>query len=253
MALIPKKVRAKELKDFRPISLIGSIYKIISKILTKRLKKVMCKLADTQQMAFIKGRQIMNAILIANECVDARMKSKNRGILCKLDIEKTYDHQNWEFLLEILLKMSFAERWIRWIKFYINTVKFSILINGSPVGFFSSQRGLRQGDPISPFLFILTMEGLNNLFRTAKANNRIRGFMVNFRESDHLKITHLQYADDTLVFCDAGRDQLLLLRLVFILFEAISGLHINWNKSFIYSVNEVMEIHSLVRIFEGRI
>nr|XP_016438289.1 PREDICTED: uncharacterized protein LOC107764248 [Nicotiana tabacum] len=149
--------------------------------------------------------------------------------------------------------MGFAERWISWIKFCISTVKFSILINGSPVGFFSSQRGLRHGDPISPFLFILIMEGLNNFFRTAKANNMIRGFRVNFRESDHLEITHLQYADDTLVFCDASRDQMLLLRVVFILFEAISGLHINWNKSFIYPVNEVMDIHSLVRILGRRI
>ncbi|WMV47890.1 hypothetical protein MTR67_041275 [Solanum verrucosum] len=94
IALIPKKFGASELKDFRPISLIGSIYKIISKILTERLKKVMLKLVDEQQLAFIKGRQIMDAILVANECVDMRYRSKAPGILCKLDIEKAYDHLN---------------------------------------------------------------------------------------------------------------------------------------------------------------
>nr|XP_009780608.1 PREDICTED: uncharacterized protein LOC104229636 [Nicotiana sylvestris]XP_016504305.1 PREDICTED: uncharacterized protein LOC107822288 [Nicotiana tabacum] len=195
----------------------------------------------------------MDAILIANESVNARIKSKELGIMCKLDIEKAYDHLNWKFLLGILLKMGFDERWISRIKFCINTVKFSILVNGSPVGSFSSQRGLRQRDAISPFLFILAMEGLHNLFKTAKANNRIRGFRVNSRESTKLEITHLQYADDTLVFCDASREQLLFLRMVFILFEAISGLHINWNKSFIYPVNEVMEMHSLARILGGKI
>ncbi|XP_019253814.1 PREDICTED: uncharacterized protein LOC109232500 [Nicotiana attenuata] len=171
-------------------------------------------------MAFIKGRQIMDAVLIANECVDDRMKSKEPGILCKLDIEKAYDHVNWEFLLGILLKKGFAERWIKWIKVCISTVKFSILINGSLVGFFSSQRGL----------------------------SWIKGFRVNSRILESMEVSHLQYADDTLVFCDADRDQVLLLRVIFTLSEAISGLHINWNKSFIYPVNVVMEINSLVNI-----
>lgn len=149
--------------------------------------------------------------------------------------------------------MGFDERWIRWINFCISTIKFSILINGSPAGFFSSQRGLRQGDPISPFLFILAMEGLNILFKSTKANNRIRGFRVNYRDPVSVEVTHLQYADDTLVFCDTDRDQVLILRVIFIFFEAISGLRINWNKSFIYPINEVMDIHSLVNILGGRV
>ncbi|CAN4119502.1 unnamed protein product [Withania somnifera] len=86
IALIPKKKGAMEPKDFRPISLIG-----------KRIKGVMDKLVDFQQMAFIKGRQIMDAMLIANEAVDSRMTQKKPGILCKLDIEKAYGHVNWVF------------------------------------------------------------------------------------------------------------------------------------------------------------
>nr|XP_009762741.1 PREDICTED: uncharacterized protein LOC104214730 [Nicotiana sylvestris] len=97
VALIPKKLGAKELRDFRPISLIGSIYKIISKLLTERLKKVVNKLVDSQQMAFIRGRQIMDivlTVLIVNECIGTRKTSREPWILCKLDIEKAYDHLN---------------------------------------------------------------------------------------------------------------------------------------------------------------
>ncbi|WMV57474.1 hypothetical protein MTR67_050859 [Solanum verrucosum] len=252
IALIPKKVGATELKDFRPISLIGSIYKIISKVLTERLKKVMPKLVDEQQMAFIKGRQIMDAILVANECVDMRYRSKVPGILCKLDIEKAYDHLNWEHMWTTLRMMGFGNTWIKWMRFCMTTVKFSVLINGSPTGFFPSERGLRQGDPLSPFLFILAMEGLSDMLKSAQVNNRIRGFIVNEENSLGSSISHLQYADDTLVFCDAEKEQLKHLRVIFILFEAVSGLHINWGKSFIYPVNEVPEISTLADILGGK-
>ncbi|XP_055814706.1 uncharacterized protein LOC129884434 [Solanum dulcamara] len=99
IALIPKKKGARELRDFRiTFSLIGSIYKLFSKVLTERLKRVMAKLVDSQQLAFIKGRQIMDAALIANEVIDSRLNLKKPVILCKLDIEKAYDHVNWGFL-----------------------------------------------------------------------------------------------------------------------------------------------------------
>ncbi|WMV18960.1 hypothetical protein MTR67_012345 [Solanum verrucosum] len=126
-------------------------------------------------MAFIKSRQIMDAVLIANECVDSRKKDKQQGILCKLDIQKAYDHLNWNFLMKMMQRMGFGQRWLKWIRHCISSVKFSILINRNPCGFFPSNRGLRQGDPLSLFLFILAMEGLNNLFQNARANGWIRG------------------------------------------------------------------------------
>ncbi|XP_015084259.1 uncharacterized protein LOC107027674 [Solanum pennellii] len=135
-----QKVGCKETHRFKPISLIGSVYRIISNVLTERLKKVMHKIVDTQQLSFIKGRQIMDAILMANEGLDFRIRSKVPGILCKLDIKKAYDHLNWNFLLETLSRRGFGGTWMRWIKFCISTVKYSVLINGSPTGFFSSQR-----------------------------------------------------------------------------------------------------------------
>ncbi|XP_059285175.1 uncharacterized protein LOC132038538 [Lycium ferocissimum] len=149
--------------------------------------------------------------------------------------------------------MGFGTRWIRWIKYCINTVKFSILVNRSPTGFFSSKRGLRQGDPLSPFLFILAMEGMNDMLQNAKYNGWMKGFQVNFNADNNMEITHLQYADDTLIICDANRDRLRYLRMIFIIFEAISGLHINWGKSFIYPVNSVVEIQSLADILGGKV
>lgn len=175
------------------------------------------------------------------------------SILCKLDIQKAYDHLNWNFLLETLSKNGFGGRWIRWIKFCISTVKLSILINGTPIGFFSSRRGLRQGDPLSPFLFIIAMESLNEMLKIAQGNSWLKGFRASNREDSVLEITHLQYAKNTLIFCEANRNQLMIIRVIFVLLEAISGLHINWNKSFLYPVNEVPNLGPLAGTLGGRI
>ncbi|WMV25045.1 hypothetical protein MTR67_018430 [Solanum verrucosum] len=223
VTLIPKKIGEEELNDFRPISLVGGVYKIIAKLLAERLKKVMHKLVNKQQMAFIKSRQIMDAMLIANKCVDSKKKDKQPGILCKLDIQKAYDHLNGNFLMKMMQRMGFGQRWLKWIRHCISSVKFSILINRNPCEFFPSNRGLRQGDPLSPFLFILAMEGLSNLFHTARANGWIRGFKVGENTRNNLEITHLQYADDTLVFCGAVKEHMLILRVILNIFEAVSG------------------------------
>ena len=96
------------------------------------------KLVNKHQMAFIKGRQIIDAALIASEYVDTRVKGDDPGMMCKLDIEKAYDHVNWSFLIMILKQMGFGDKWLKWIDFYIKTVRLSILVNGEPVSFFPS-------------------------------------------------------------------------------------------------------------------
>lgn len=149
IALVSKKNGAKDLRDFRPISLVGSFYKVLSKLLARRLKCVISKLVSQQQLAFIKGRQITDASLITNECIDTRKRQGIPGILCKLDIEKAFDHVHWNFLLNLLKDMGFGSKWTNWIYWCISTVRFSVLMNGSPQGFFPSKRGLRQGDSLS--------------------------------------------------------------------------------------------------------
>ena len=158
LVLIPKKEGAEDLKDFRPISLVGSLYRLIAKVLANRLKKVMNNLVNSSQNAFVEERLILDAPLIANEVINSIMKRKERGVLCKLDIEKAYDQINWNFIVNVLERMGFGERWIGWIKWCISTASFSILIYGSPIGFFNNTRGLGHGDPLSSCLFVLGME-----------------------------------------------------------------------------------------------
>ena len=106
--LIPKKNDATNIRDFQPISLVGSVYKILSKVLANRLRVVLDQLISETQNSFVGGRQILDSILIANECVDSQGKSRVPGVICKLDIEKSYDHVNWEALLYLLNRMGFG-------------------------------------------------------------------------------------------------------------------------------------------------
>ena len=142
---------------------MGSLYKIIAKVLANRLKRVMRKLVLNSQNAFVEGRQILDAVLVANEAIDSRKRSAGAGLVCKLDIEKAYDHINWRFLLSILEKIGFGPKWRNWIFFCISTVRMTVLVNDTPTEFFSTFRGLRQGDPLSPYLFVLIMEAFSSL------------------------------------------------------------------------------------------
>jgi hypothetical protein len=118
-------------------------------------------------------------------------------------VEKAYDHVSWDFLIYLLERCGFPVRWRNWIRFCISTARFSILINGCPSGFFASSRGLRQGDPLSPLLFVIVMEALSWLLDRAVQGGYFSGFTVGNHEGNEVLVTHLLFADDTLLFCDA--------------------------------------------------
>ena len=204
--MIPKISNAINIKDYRPISLVGSIYKLLSKVLANRLRVVLDNLISETQNSFVGGRQILDSVLIANECIDSRLKCHSPSVVCKLDIEKAYDHLNWDALLYLLNRMGFGLKWKEWIKTCISTVRFSILVNGSPAGFFGSSRGLRQGDPLSPLLFLLIMEVLSRILKKTEDSGLLRGFQVGPVNSIEVRISHLLFAVDTILFCDAFRD-----------------------------------------------
>ena len=245
LVLVPKGRTVVDLKELRPISLVGSLYKILSKVLANRIKRVMSLVISQSQNAFVEGRQILDAVLIANEAVDSSLRGKEKGILCKLDIEKAYDHIRWDFLLQMLERMGFGSKWIRWINWCISTATFSVLINGSPSGFFRSSRGLRQGDPLSPYLFVIGMEALSCLLQRAVEGNFISGCRFGGRDGGEIVISHLLYADDTIMFCDAKADQLMYLRWTLMWFEAFSGLKINLFKSEIIPLGRVDNVEEL--------
>ena len=208
LVLIPKKQTVDDFKDLRPISLVGGLYKILSKVLANRIKRVMDKMISKAQSAFVEGRQILDAVLIANELVDSSLRRKKCGLVCKLDIEKAYDSISWEFLYQVLGRMGFGSRWLSWMKWCMSTTSFLVLINGSPAGFFPSSRGLRQGDPLSPYLFVIGMEVLSCLINRAVDGNYLSGSRVANGRGEELAISHLLYADDTLIFCENDFDQL---------------------------------------------
>ncbi|KAL6558471.1 hypothetical protein OROMI_018821 [Orobanche minor] len=157
ISLLPKNNNPNSWKDFLPISLCNTTYKIISKILRKRLGTILPSIINPAQSGFIKGRNITDNILTAHEVTHDISQSTNNTII-KLDMEKAYDRINWNFIIQVMTKFGFSGVWINFIKSCISNCWFSILVNGQSVGFFKSERGVRQGDPLSPLIFALASD-----------------------------------------------------------------------------------------------
>ena len=150
LALVPKKGGAEDL--IGRLALWATSISYWPRCWPIRLKKVMGKVITESQNSFVEGKQILDAVLIANESMDSRLKCHEGGVLCKLDIEKAYDHVNWKFLFAVLRKMGFGERWIKWVEWCISTVNFSVLVNGSPFGFFPKLEGFETRKSSLPLL-----------------------------------------------------------------------------------------------------
>lgn len=202
IVLVPKK-EARDFSDFRPINLVSSLYKIISKVLSLRMCLVMNEIVSHSLRALVCGKQIVDGILVANELVDGRKKSRKPDLVYKIDTEKTYDRLDWDFLKWVLKKKGFGAEWIQWIMGCLFHPHFSILINGTPKGFFGSSYGLLQGDPLSPFLFTLVADAFSALMVRVEEASIINGLRLVWKET---VVSHLQFADDTIYFVDADVD-----------------------------------------------
>ncbi|GJR52786.1 RNA-directed DNA polymerase, eukaryota [Tanacetum coccineum] len=188
IALIPKMQDANVVKDFRLISLIGSLYKIIAKILANRLVMVLGDLVSEVQSAFIANRQILDGPFILNELIQWCKSKKKQTMIFKIDFEKAYDSVRWDYLDDVLEKFGFGSKWRGWIHNCLHSSKGSILVNGSPTDEFHFRRGLKQGDPLSPFLFILVMESLHLSFQNVVDEGLFKG--VSWSESNIITIVN---------------------------------------------------------------
>jgi hypothetical protein len=204
ICLIPKMTSPSKVSDFRPISLCNVIYKLIAKVIANRLKRVLPDLISKEQSAFIPGRIITNNVLVAFETLhtmDTRLKGKEGYMAVKLDMSKAYDRLEWSFVEGVLRKLGFANRWVVLLMSCIRSVTYSILINGQPQGLITPSRGIRQGDPLSPYLFILCAEALSSLIQNSAREGRISGVPLS---RGGTRINHLLFADDSLLFCRAN-------------------------------------------------
>ncbi|KAE8655416.1 hypothetical protein F3Y22_tig00117027pilonHSYRG00012 [Hibiscus syriacus] len=208
ITLIPKKLQAVYPEDFRPISLVGSIYKIVARVLAKRMAACINEVIGENQFAFL------------------------------ADFSKAYDTVDWDFMNFILKKMGFGKRWRKWIHLCISTPKIDVLVNGCPSQYFSIKRGLRQGCPLSPFLFNVVGEALSGLLKKAVALDVCRGVHIG---RSNVVVSHIQFADDLILFSEANEDKILNLFRVMRIFEVVAGLKLNLQKTKLFGINVVDE------------
>jgi hypothetical protein len=206
ISLIPKTKEANNIRQYRPICLLNVDYKWFTKVLTMRLTPFAGKLISETQTAFIPGRYILEGVVILHETLHELRVSKVPGVILKLDFEKAYDKVSWKFMMEVLRKKNFPGKWLDWMKQIIEGGKVGININGAPDSFFNTHRGLRQGDPLSPLLFNSVSDALATMLEKAKEKNQIRGLIPHLIEGG---LTHLQYADDTIIFLSLDEQTIL--------------------------------------------
>lgn len=234
ITLIPKCDNPISMKDLRPISLCNVLYKIVAKALANRMKLVLPKLIAENQSAFVKGRAITDNVIVAFEALHF-MKQKTRGkvgdVALKIDISKAYDRIDWGFLERIMIKMGFDKRWVDLIMLCVSTVQYSILMNGRRVGPIYPKRGLRQGCPLSPYLFVICAQGLSSLIEKAEREGSIHGCKI-CRGAP--LITHLLFADDCLLFFRATNSECETITSILRSYEAASGQAINYSKSGVF-------------------
>ena len=231
IALVPKVPNPGSMHDYRPISCCNTIYKCISKIIAARIKQCIPDIISPSQSAFVQGRSIADNVLITQDL----MLNYHRDIgpprcALKVDIMKAYDTVSWDCILSILSYMGTPTHLLKCIMSCITTPSFSISINGELAGFFASKRGLRKGDPLSSFLFILAMEAFSRSL--AVAANR-QGFQFHPRCKE-INLTHLCFADDMFLFSGGTHSSVQVFMDELSRFASFSGLQVNKQKSAIF-------------------
>ncbi|XP_074318879.1 uncharacterized protein LOC141655711 [Silene latifolia] len=231
ITLIPKCDRPTAVSHFRPIACCNLIYKVISKLLCNRLATVLPDIIHENQGAFIKGRSIIENVLICQDIIHLySRKAVTPRCLFKIDLQKAYDTVEWDFVEQMLHGLKFPSHFIQLVMQCVRSTSFTLSLNGNNFGYFKGQKGLRQGDPISPLIFIICMEYLTRLIKFATDRWPFQYHPL----CKNLKLTHLMFADDLLLFCKGKPRSIWLLLRAFSSFSKASGLAMNNAKSEIF-------------------
>ncbi|CAM8956535.1 unnamed protein product [Rhodiola kirilowii] len=231
LVLIPKFNNAKKLQEYRPISLCTITAKTIGKAIVHRLQSILGDVISPTQSAFIPNRLITDNILLAHEVehyIRNCKKQKSGYASLKLDMSKAYDRVDWKYLRLLLVRLGFCEGWAARILQYVSTVSYELSINGQIGNRFYPLRGLRQGDPLSPYLYIICTEWLTRSLQRATELRAISGIKVSRRAP---VISHLCFADDCIIYFKVTDQAVQHLKNLLSTYEQISGQQINYQKS----------------------
>jgi hypothetical protein len=231
ICLIPKNNHPSVPADFRPIALCNVMLKVVTKTIANRIKRILNDIISPNQSAFLPGRLITDNTLIAYETFHylKNSKSTKHGYVgIKLDMAKACDRIEWPFLEKTLTIMGFPSKLVNTIMNCVTTVSFSVLVNGIPSPSFKPHRGIRQGAPLSPYLFILCADILSSLISQLQTDNKIKGIAI---ATNAPRITHLFFADDSILFCRAKPEEATHLLNTLMEYQRVSGQQINLRKS----------------------
>jgi hypothetical protein len=193
--LIPKSSKPVNFNDFRPIALCNFMYKVISKTIANRLKDTLAKCISFEQFGFLKDRLIYDAVGITQESLHSAKLKKLNAVILKLDLKRAYDSVSWQYLYLLLDQIGLDRLNKSWIMGCLTSVNTTVLVNGTPTDFFRCHRGLRQGCPMSPMLFLLVIEALSRMINQAVETGTFKGLKV----APGIHISHLLFVDDVLI------------------------------------------------------
>lgn len=234
ITLVPKVHDPRTVTDFRPISLLNSSLKLLTKIMANRLQPVITKLVHKNQYGFIKHRTIQDCVAWAFEYLHMCHHSKKEIVVIKLDFEKAFDKMEHQAIIKILQAKGFGERWIGWVRALFTSATSQVLLNGSPGKTIHCLRGVRQGDPLSPLLFVLAADLLQSLINKGK-DLGLLSLPIPLQTNPDFPV--VQYADDTLIILEGDTRQLLFLKSVINTFSEATGLKVNLKKSMMLPIN----------------